>query len=364
MRKLPFLFCSLLLLTGCWDQRQLKDSRLVNGISFDTTEDPDKILGTVRAINIRSSGGGKFEVMDEFYEAEEETVSELEIDLQNKVSGQMDVEKAFIIIVGEDLAKSKGIAPLLEPFFRSVKGYIASSIVISEGKGNEILTLNKQDSPIVFEVNDLLIGGVEEAYIPDETTFTVWNHHTAKEKDMILPYIKKDTEDKLKLAGSALFNDDKFTGHTLTTSQTSLLIIMMNQLKKRGKLIIQSNEFSQPLTLAIHKATSKMDVKKEKGKVTCTINTDLKARVLSYYEETTPKNIKSLNKIASKELTKKARELTDLLIEANSDALGVGEELSVTYHDSWNPDTWKENYQEVKINPKVNVDIIGTNNLK
>jgi Spore germination B3/ GerAC like, C-terminal len=68
--------------------------------------------------------------------------------------------------------------------------------------------------------------------------------------------------------------------------------------------------------------------------------------------------------LASKELTKKAKELTDLLIKANSDALGIAKDLSTKYPDSWNAEAWKQDYQQVTIKPKVNVEILGSNNLK
>ncbi|MEG9295222.1 Ger(x)C family spore germination protein [Mangrovibacillus sp. Mu-81] len=363
MRKILFIFFSSFLMAGCWDQNQLKDTRLVNGISFDTAEEPDKILGTVRAINVRSAGGGKFEVQDEFYFSENETVGQLEMDLQNKVSGRMNAGKAFIIIVGEEMAKTKGINSLLEPIIRSTRGYISSRIIICEGKGNDILSLKQNESPIVFEVDNLLLGGAKESYIPTETTFTVWNKITDNSIDVILPFIKKDNQNNLRLAGSALFKSDKFTGKTLTIGQTALLLTLRGDNKSRTKVIIESAELSQALTLAIENSKIKTDVVKENGKVTCHIKADLQARILSYYDGESPMNIKHLNKLSSKELTRKVKELTKILVEANSDALGIAKELSTKYPESWNPETWKHEYQQVEFKPEVNVEILGTYNL-
>ncbi len=364
LRKVLFLFYSTFLMAGCWDQNQLKDDRLVNGISFDTADSSEDIKGTVRAINIRGSGGGRFEVKDDFYISEEETVAQLEMNLQNKVSGNMDLGKAFIIIIGEDLAQKKGINPLLEPIFRSLKGYISSRVVISEGKGSDILTLKIDESPIVFEVDNLLIGGAKNSYIPEETTFTVWNEILDDTNDIIIPYIKKDSQNKLRLAGSALFDRDKFTGYTLTTSQTSLLLLLRGEIQEVAKVTIDSEKLSQPLTLAIEDGKTKMDVKKEDGKVTCQITANLKAKILSYYEGKASEDIKHLNEVASEELTKKTQELTNILIKANSDALGVAKDFSTEYHESWNPDSWKDEYQHVDFKQKINVDIISSNNLQ
>jgi Ger(x)C family germination protein len=364
LKKITVIIISTFLLAGCWDQKQLKENRIVNGFSLDMGEDSDKILGAVRALNIRSAGGGKFEVQDEFYTSENETVSELETSLQNKVSGTMNVQKAFVIIIGEELAQSKGINSLIEPILRSNKGYISSRIAISEGKGNELLSLKIKESPIVFEIDNLLTGGTKESYIPKVTLFTAWNEISDQTTDVIIPYIKKDTEGNMMLAGSALFNGDKFTGHTLTTSQTSLLLLLRNQMDESAKLTINSEELSQSLTISINKASSNIKMSKKNGKVTCSITVNLKARLISYYEKNSPKNVNHLNRIASKELSKKTKELTDILIKANSDALGIAEELSTKYRESWNAESWKQEYQQVNIKPKVNVDILGTNQLQ
>jgi Ger(x)C family germination protein len=364
LRKIPGIFICIFLLAGCWDQNQLKDTRIVNGISFDTAEESNNIMGTVRAINIRGAGGGKFEVGDEFYVSEKKTVSQLETDLQNKVSGNMDVGKAYIIIVGEELAQTKGITSLLEPILRSTKGYISSRIVISEGKGNDILSLKQNDSPIVFEVDNLLLGGTKRTTIPKETVFTVWNDLSDKTTDIMIPYIKKSEQDKVQLTGAALFNGDKFTGDTLTTPQTSLLLLLRGELNKMTKFSIEAEEVSQPFTIGVEDVKTKTDVTKKNGKVTYTVTSKLQAKILSYYEKNPSKDIKDLNQLASKKLTKKAKVLTDLLIKANSDALGIAKELSTKYPESWNPEMWKQEYQQVVIKPKVNVDIIGTNNIQ
>ncbi|MFI8684621.1 Ger(x)C family spore germination protein [Rossellomorea sp. NPDC077527] len=364
MKKIPILFIAMFLLSGCWDQNQLKDNRLVNGASFDVAEESDDILGTVRAINVRSSGAGNLDVKDEFYISESKTVSEIETDFQNKVSGNLDVGKAFILIMGEDLAKTKGLTPIVEPIIRSTHAYISSRILISEGLGSDILSLDIQDSPIVFQIDNLLTGGVKDGYIPEHTVFTAWNEISDDTKDIIIPYIKKDKGDNLKLAGSALFNGDQFSGHTLSTGQTSLLLLLRNDIKRGTKLSIESDRLSQPLVIAIEKAKTNIEVTKDGETVICTITTDFKARIVSYYENKTNKSINTLNTIASKELTKNTKELTDLLLKANSDALGVAKYLSTNNYESWNPDTWKQDYQQVVFKPKVRVDIIETQSLQ
>ncbi len=72
-------------LAGCWDQHQLVNKTLVNGISFDLT-DEGKIQLTARDLNIKSKGGGQFEIEDELVSAERPTLVGLGIDIDSIVS--------------------------------------------------------------------------------------------------------------------------------------------------------------------------------------------------------------------------------------------------------------------------------------
>jgi hypothetical protein len=117
---------------------------LVNGISFDLTEE-GKITAAVRALNIQSKGGGLFEIQDELVEAERPTVVGLGLDLDSKIPGELDASKAHILVIGEDLAK-QGIHPFIEFFYRNRESYMSSKLIISKGKGKEILTVEKEKS--------------------------------------------------------------------------------------------------------------------------------------------------------------------------------------------------------------------------
>ncbi|WP_084786905.1 Ger(x)C family spore germination C-terminal domain-containing protein [Bacillus tuaregi] len=62
-------------------------------------------------------------------------------------------------------------------------------------------------------------------------------------------------------------------------------------------------------------------------------------------------------------MTKQAKEITDTLVEANCDALGIGRKLASYYPEVWKKINWKMEYKNVKIEPKVTVNIIKTGNV-
>ncbi|MBY0146169.1 Ger(x)C family spore germination protein [Neobacillus niacini] len=367
MRKisLMILFIIPILLTGCWDQRLLVNRTLVNGISFDLTKE-GKIAASVRALYIKSMGGGQFELFDELVKAERPTVAGLALDLDSKISGEIDASKAHVVIIGEELAK-KGIHPFIEFFYRNRDSYISSKIVISKGKGKEILSVEKEKSPIAFVILQLLNSAEADTVIPKKNTFTVWNNILDPGKDMVLPYLERVESNKVEVAGVALFNGDIYTGTTLSKEKSGILLSMMNQLGKSNRmaLILNPKSKRQSISFSIRDLRRDLEVKVDKDdQITCKIDLNMDIEVLSFPQDfKEPLNIEKLNQDLSDELTKQARGITSTLLKANCDALGIGQRISSFHHGLWKKIDWDKEYKNVEFVPKVNVNIIKTGNV-
>jgi Ger(x)C family germination protein len=367
MRRISFLLLFILpiLLTGCWDQRLLVNRTLVNGISFDLT-DEGKIAATVRALNIKSMGGGLFELNDESVEAERPSVVGLGLDLDSRISGEIDASKAHVIIIGEELAE-KGIHPFIEFFYRNRDSYLSSKIVISKGKAKELLSMEKDKSPIAFVILQLLEGAENDTVIPEKTTFTVWNNILDPGKDMVLPYLERVESNKLEAAGVALFNGDRYTGSTLPKEKSGLLLLLMNQLARtnRMSLILGPESKGRSISFSINDSSRTLDVLVDQGdKITCKIDVKVDIEVKTYPQDFKEKlNVTKLNKDLSKELTKQAKEITKTLAKTNCDALGVGRQISSYHPQLWKKLNWEEAYKKVQFEPRVKVNITKTGNV-
>jgi Ger(x)C family germination protein len=367
MRKksLIILIIVPILLTGCWDQRLLVNRTLVNGISFDLT-DEGKITSSVRALNIKSMGGGQFELNDELVEAERPTVVGIGLDLDSKIAGEIDASKAHVLIIGEEIAK-KGIHPLIEFFYRNRDSYLSSKIVISKGKAHDILTVEKEKSPIAFVILQLLQGAEADTVIPKKTTFTVWNNILDPGNDMILPYVERVETNKIEVAGVALFNGDQYTGTTVSKAKSGLLLSMMNQLGKTNRmaLILGPKNNRQSISFSTRDVRRNLEVQVDKDdKITGKIDLNLNIEVGSYPQDfKNPLNTKKLNQELSAELTKQAKEITNTLVQANCDALGIGRRISSYHPELWKKINWEEEYKNVQFEPNIKVNIIKTGNV-
>ncbi|WP_286143775.1 MULTISPECIES: Ger(x)C family spore germination protein [unclassified Bacillus (in: firmicutes)] len=347
-------------LASCWDQNLLVNKKMVNGISFDLDQN-DNVLATVRALNIENKGGGQFEVKDELVKVNRPSVSGMEVDINNKLPGLIDVSKAHIILIGRELAR-KGIYPYLELFYRPRQAYVSTRVVIAENKASDIITLNPGTSPIAFVILKGLEAAEDTTKIPKETAFTAWTQITDTGRDIVLPFVTKDENDKITIGGIDLFNGDKFSGISLPNEKGSLLLLLMDRLNKYAEMAVQLGDH-RSISYRVKTMKRDLDLKVDKKtkKITCRINLTLDLTITSYTGKVGEKlNKDKLNKDVSKILTKQSDEITKSLLEANCDALGIGGILSSSYPDIWKKINWDKEYKNVKFKTSVKAKIDRT----
>jgi Ger(x)C family germination protein len=354
-----------ILLTACWDQQYLVNRTLVNGISFDVTEEGE-IEASVRALNIQSKGGGQFELNDELVSAVRPTSTNLVLDIDSRLEGEIDASKAFIVLLGEELAK-KGIHPYIELFYRNMNSYMSSKIVITKGKAKEALSLEKEKSPIAFAILQLLNGAEADTVIPKETIFTVWKKMLDPGEDIILPYLEIGDSNKVEVAGVALVDDDKYSGISLSAEKSSILLSLMDQLYKTNRMSLELGPENNGRSISFTAKDMTRDFEvlvNQDNKITCKISVKMDIDVTSYPQDFRKElDIKKLNKEISAELTKQAKEVTNTLLQANSDALGVGRRISSFHPELWKKIKWGEEYKNVQFEPKIQVNIMNTGNV-
>ncbi|WP_191561266.1 Ger(x)C family spore germination protein [Metabacillus idriensis] len=370
MRKGIFLLKCLvicLVLTGCWDQERLAKKALVNGISFDKGEN-GKILGTVRVLKLVNKGGGQFEAIDELISSEGLSVNEIGQSINMMTSGQLDTSKANIVIIGEEIAK-EGIIPLLEPFYRSKRGYLSSKVIIGKGSGVDILSTEKEMSPIAFEILQLIESAGSSSVIPEVSIFSLWSDMNDPGKDIMVPFVEKIQDEKIKVAGLAFFNGGKYTGLSISDKEAPVLMLLLDKLRKRNNIELHlkdQEERINPLSINVKKVKRrvKTEVDEISKEIKYSINLSISVSISSYpHHSNKAVEFKKLDKQLSSQLTQQAKRITEILQEANSDVLSIGRNIESNYPELWKSLNWQKEYKNVKIEPDIKVKIIDTGTL-
>ena len=214
--KLLIILLILPLITSCWDERLLKDTRIVYLAGFDTAENNNYLTTTIiRDIIISESNRGHTSVSDELVMGKGSTMSETGLKINRSVTGDFDLAKARVIMFGKEVAE-RDIYRLLDGIYRNPRVNLHSKFALADNTANEIITHLANDEMQKGEfLYEMIASGEENTEIQDITLRSIRTYLFDDGKDFTVPVLSLDEEDsKVKVTGAALFHDRSFTGET------------------------------------------------------------------------------------------------------------------------------------------------------
>ncbi|WP_129691007.1 Ger(x)C family spore germination protein [Gottfriedia acidiceleris] len=366
------LIC-LLPLTSCWDQRLLKESRLVYSAGYDLTEDNNMLVTAV--IKSTSQGGSdpsQVKSTNVFINATGKTSGDARLKVTRKVSGDYATNKTRVLLLGNELAK-QNIYPIFDIVYRDPRSSLGAKVILAKGRAEEILKLNKVEETLVSEeILDLITTAESHTIVPIENVQTICTIMFDPGEDIVLPLIEKVDEKLIDISGLALFNDQKYTGYNLLDDEPTMLLLFKNQLKKFARFNVEVSPKEKDIreryiSIEVRKNDPKMKIEVSKeNKISVNLNLKLEVDTLEYAHDEldSKKEIEKLNKALSKQLTKKAEKVIKTVQESNCDALGIGRQLISFHPDVWKKLDWNKDYAKITIKPKVEVKIVGSGILK
>ncbi|WLR51992.1 Ger(x)C family spore germination protein [Bacillus tianshenii] len=376
MKRGVLLFICLILLTGCWDQRLLKNARIVFGSAYDLTEDGEiKKTVVIRTVNQQGGqaqqGGGA--TVSEFVTAEASTVREARREVDRQVSGEITHVKNNSFILGEEMAAKSDLQELFDGFYRDPRSPLGTKVFVVEGEAEDVLRSGNVGETIIGEYLYELLNEAELLGMVDHMDIQLAHTVMLDEgRDVAMPYLSYSEENERYIVdGIALFHDQNYTGKVVHPKDAPLLLMMDGWFAKRIRFVKKVNDEKETdgdkvedyINIAVTKMKRKIKVKGTNAdNLTVNINLNLKVRV-DEYAKNNLKDIKvrkELDKKLSAMLTKDAQEVINTLQEANSDYLGIGRRL-IAYHPKvWKELNWEKDYPNIKIIPNVKIEIVNT----
>ncbi|KAA0563516.1 Ger(x)C family spore germination protein [Bacillus sp. CH30_1T] len=358
--KFLLIVPTLLLLTGCWDQRLLKDSRLVFASSFDLKEN-EKILTTAIIrdfideipVNVMVQGEGN-------------TIRETRINMDNKISGILEPSKNRMFLLGERLAQ-KDIYQFLDIFYRDPNSSVSAKIAVTEGNSADILAKMKEKNTLIGEYLIELVDSAEEStLIPKHNVQSICTFMFDEGKDFALPMFKLDKDNEVILTGTGLFHKQALVG-SLTLEESTLFLILSNQKGKVARFVSKIDgdremRIKNYITYNFSKVDSDLSIiSDDPENIEVEIKSKIGVTIVEYPEDelANEKKIKKLNESITKDLNIKAEKMIKNLQESNSDLFGIGRDLIAFHPETWKKVDWEEKYSTITITPKIETEIIG-----
>ncbi|ANE47020.1 hypothetical protein SY83_12910 [Paenibacillus swuensis] len=347
---LLLLACSVLLMTGCWDRREINDVGFVLATAVDL-EDDGKYRVTVQ-ISLPgqmggASGGGGGTGGDKSYYIDSDTgktVGDAINKMQNRMSRFMTTSHVRVNIIGEELAKKEGIVNIFASMGRGTEFRLSSYMIIAKGKGYDLLNAEPKFERFPAEALRELVKPLQI------TVKDVADSMSIEGQDSMIPYMGVVESQKgakpskeISFEGYALFDQGKMTGNLsggnavalgfltnrrvafttlqITKDESIELFVTGGRLKIKSKLVRNKPEFD------IHASAAVTIVENE-----------------SMMDVTHQSNNRKIEEKLSKQFEVKMTQMLAQLQENKSDAVGFGRVISREFPGEWKrmKNNWKE----------------------
>jgi germination protein, Ger(x)C family len=359
---------TLLLLTGCWDRREINDVAFVLASAIDKEGDNIRVSVLIPLPgNMGSSGGGggsggqkPFTIKTETGKTIREAVSKL----QYRLPRHLFFGHRRVIIIGEQLAREEGVATIFDAVTRTPDSRLTAFIAIAEGKAQDILNSDTRLERFSAESMRELLQSETSIRI---SVKDVIGKMIAVGEDAFFPYIEKvktrikgQEADDLLIEGFALTKDGKMTG-TLKGDAANGLRLLNHSFRKYDETF---NDEGNYLTVAITQAETSIKPEMKNGELTFRIHTMVKASVNEdrnlerNYDDY--KQRKRIEEIVAERVTDNIKQAIKSMQQSNSDAVGFGLHTYRAY-----PKIWTKKYRKdwERIFPEMKFEVTAKANL-
>ena len=352
------LVVTIILLTGCADQRILEELGFTHTVSYDVADkdsyEDNRMLRIGLSIPIAS---------DEVKEKREILVTNANSSKEARTKLSTETDRILVsgqlrnTLFGDELAR-KGIWDLIDTLVRDPAVGQNTKIIVVSGEAYEILKKDYKQHPRTGEYIDRLIDKeVNSQAIPDVTIYHFTRDYFDDGIDPVAPLLKENGE-HLIVDGIALFNSDKYV--TSIESSKAMLFSILTKNFKEGQISVNltgNDEEKDKEMVMFSSVISKRKIhavkSNDESQFKVNIKITIHGSVLEYIGE---KKLgddvarQELENEMSKYIKMETEKMITYMQEHNVDSIGIGKYVrnSLTFEE-WQELDWDEVYPKVEV---------------
>ncbi|MBU5255621.1 Ger(x)C family spore germination protein [Tissierella praeacuta] len=372
-----FIFISILvlmaiLLTGCWNYREIDKLALVSGIAVDKNDLNKGYEVTAEIISIPTSAKEP-NFNSTKIQSKGEGVFDCMRNMINVSAKQLFWSHAAILIIGEDVAK-ESILPILDWITRDSEPRLTLYILVSKADTAKDILSSKSLSTEIrsFEIEDMIISNKRLSKIPNVQVYQLLNDVSTDGIYPVLPTVElvyNGDKETMALSGGAIFNNDKLVDYMDFEDVKSYLFIR-NQIT--GGLInttLINNDSIDNIDLEIFKNKTKINpiISNEEISMNIKIKTEVSiAESSNSINALNKMDIQKLETVAEKTLKDNIlKTITRAQNDFELDIFGFGNLVKEKMPHVWKDieNNWNEIFKDLKINLDVDINVRGSGHL-
>lgn len=370
MKKKFGLILSLLVLTGCWDRREVNDLAFVTMTGYDKIDENQfrtsvqiPLPGAMGGAG--STGGGGGTKGGPYYIDSEigRNIRESNDLLQRRMSRKNNFSHRRVIIIGEELARS-GFKKTLDVLLDQPQSRITAYVLLTKGEALQILNaephLEKLSSEALRELSKENEGINVKNVLND-----IWRPG----KDPVIPVVlnnetengtSKDKKKEAQLEGYAILKEDKLVFFT-NSEETIGAKFLLN--KKNHKNYTFPVEENGEVNVHFEKVNNKVSYRLINGKPIFTISFNISASVMQNEPNLELNDQETYDQVTKSLESSIQKQVLTLLNHSKSegiDVYGLGWYLFRHENRLWEQnlkESWREILPELEVNVKVSSKI-------
>jgi len=355
-----------IVLTGCWNYREVEQLAIAAGAAIDLNEDGTESI-TIEIVSIAGDGQVTYEpVLIEttgktFFDAVRRGIT-----IQGK---KIYWSHAKAIILSQEIAK-QDVTKYLDFLFRDAEAREDAWLLVSmEKTAKEVLQTKGMLRPIVsFELDDMMRSQRSISRFPQIEIFEFFDRLFYEQVSPILPTVRVIEQKGTKtpqIEGTAVFNGKKMVD-VLGVSETKGVLWLRDEVE--GGLIVVEDvvKEGEDVTLEIYRSKSKITPMVQDNGLKMKVDIDLVVNIAEIEGPTdfiSSSGQQKLKEIAEKQLEKDIMDMyTKVRDEHKSDIFGFGRRIDMKLPQVWSQikDNWREYYSELELEVNANIKIRGS----
>jgi spore germination protein KC len=358
---------ALFLLTGCWDRAELPEKGFVMGVGIDQVDD-GKILLTTQifkpAQGVGAVGGKAAEKQYVNVTAIDDTVPRAIRDIPINLGRKTQWSHTRLVIIGEKLARERGIFEILEIFYRDHEPRLTMSIMISEGRADKYLNMKpfieNTISQQLFQTEKSAASSSGKTV--DMNLLKLGLQMKSQVGNAMVPYLylSKDATKVTNIAGIALLKEGKLVGK-MEPAKVETLQMVLNKYQS-GMIDIpcqnpskQSKKVEAVEIVSLKSKLQPTDIEENSLKVLVKINMEVAVMELTCSKLETVQDEKNFAKKVEGQMKVRIKETTDWLKKNKFDAIGLGNKIYQKNPPLWKQ--WKKNWADRFANSEFDINV-------
>lgn len=342
---LNLLLC-ILLLAGCTQKKVIDDINIATGIGIDKAD--DQLQGSIMIPVFKPDKS-----MENFiFTAKGTIMRDVAAQMQQKAS-QPILSGSLDIALFEEKVARDGIVQVLDVFLRDPSVGARVHLAVVDGKAQEVFEGNYGDRGNAQYLKELIEHNMRGGNLPVANLHRFLFDFYQQGKDPYLPYLRKESNKLVTLAGVALFKNEKVVDilHENNLFYFKLLVdrFTMGQVKVK-------EEHGEATVKSITSDTKMKLTKRNPYEIT--VNIRLKG-ILTEHQgiRLEEDEVKKVEKAMEKQINKNCMKLLEQFQKQKVDPIGIGHFVK-TKTRNFNFKKWSTDYENVTFKVSTNVRIL------